>query len=223
MPDAIAGSDATKPTAGGDFGVAASGGDYTPGGNGSLLLIRVRGADTNGTGGTLVLLPTAGTNIFDTTGELDIVNGGAQAVYEVVDANPNLRESAQFPTFIGVAASGTARNVVVGEQLLLGPVSTISTASASAPVPRYTASVLASDCTVQGDCNGAFLPKLGVDPDPLTFTVTAGLGFQIRYVRIFNSGGNLLVWNATVAYRMASIGSVFFPLPESTTRASEWM
>jgi uncharacterized protein (TIGR03437 family) len=40
-----------------------------------------------------------------------------------------------------------------------------------------------------------------VDPEPLTFTVAAGGGFQIRYVRIFNSGGNLLIWNAAVTYK----------------------
>ena len=201
VPDAIAGSNAVKPTAGGDFGVAASGGQYAAGGNGSLLLIRVRGADANGAGGNLAITPAAGANSFDTVGEIDVVNGAAQAVYEVADANPNLRESAQFPTFIGVSPVSDARTSTIGQQIFLGPVSTVATASASAPVPRFALTTPASDCTLQGDCNGAFLPRLGVDPDPLTFTVTAGGGFQIRYVRIFNSGGNLLVWNATVVYK----------------------
>ncbi|MEO8128640.1 MAG: IPT/TIG domain-containing protein [Bryobacteraceae bacterium] len=201
VPDAIAGSNAVKPTAGGDFGVAASGGQYAAGGNGSLLLIRVNGADANGAGGNLVFTPAPGTNSFDTVGELAISNGTAQAVYEVMDANSNLRESAQFPTFLGVAPITDARISAISQQIFLGPVSTVVTASASAPVPRFTLTTPASDCTLQGDCNGSFLPKLGVDPEPLTFTVTAGGGFQIRYVRIFNSGGNLLVWNAVVAYK----------------------
>ena len=201
VPDAIAGSSAVKPTAGGDFGVPASGGQYAAGGNGSLLLIRVRGADANGAGGSLALTPAAGTNSFDTVAELDVAGGAAQAVYEVADANPNLRESAQFPTFIGVAPVSEARTSAVSQQIFLGPVSTVATASTSAPVPRFALATPASDCTLQGDCNGSFLPKLGVDPEPLTFTVTAGGGFAIRYVRIFNSGGNLLVWNAAVAYK----------------------
>jgi uncharacterized protein (TIGR03437 family) len=201
VPDVIAGSDALKPTAGGDFGVPASGGQYAPGGSGSLLLVRVRGVDANGAGGNLVFTPIPGTNTFDAVSEIDVVGGTAQAVYEVVDANPNLRESAQFPTFIGVASSSDARAIVTSQQILLGPLSTVATASASAPVPRFALANLESDCTLLGDCNGSFLPKLGVDPEPLTFTVTAGLGFQIRYIRIFNSGGNILVWNATVAYK----------------------
>lgn len=201
VPDAIAGSDAVQPTAGGDFGVTASGGQYAAGGSGSLLLIRVRGADADGAGGNLAIALAPGTNSFDSVAELDIANGVAQAVYEVVDANPNLRESAQFPTFIGVAPATDARNSPVRQQIFLGPVSTVATASATAPVPRFAITVPASDCTLQGDCNGSFLPRLGVDPDPLTFSVTAGLGFQIRYIRIFNSGGNFLVWNASVAYK----------------------
>ncbi len=201
VPDAIAGSDAIKPTAGGDFGVAASGGQYAAGGNGSLLLLRVRGSDANGAGGNLAINLAPSTNSFDTVGELDVANGAAQAVYEVVDANPNLRESAQFPTFLGVAPVSDARTTAIGQQIFLGPVSSVAVASASAPVPRFALTTPASDCTLQGDCNGSFLPRLGVDPDPLTFSVTAGGGFQIRYVRIFNSGGNLLVWNATVAYK----------------------
>ena len=211
VPDAIAGSDAAKPTAGGDFGLAASGGQYAAGGDGSLLLIRVRGADADGAGGNFAITPAAGTNSFDSVGELDVSNGRAQAVYEVVDANPNLRESAQFPTFLGVAPLTAAMTTAVGQQIFPGPVSTVAIASATAPVPRFALTTPASDCTLLGDCNGSFLPKLGVDPDPLTFTVTAGLGFQIRYIRIFNTGGNVLIWNATVAYKNGADWLRVFP------------
>jgi hypothetical protein len=38
VPDVVAGSDSVQPTAGGDFGVHASGGQYAPSANGSLLL-----------------------------------------------------------------------------------------------------------------------------------------------------------------------------------------
>jgi uncharacterized protein (TIGR03437 family) len=204
VPDAIAGSNATTPTAGGDFVVAASGGKYTQGGNGSLLLIRVNGADANGAGGNLALTPAPGATAFDAVSELSVAGGSAQAVYEVVDSNPSVRESAQFPTFIGLAGSGDARSIITTEQILLGPVSSVAAASATAPVPRFAAVTPASDCTIIGDCNGSFLPKLGVDPEPLTFTLNAGAGFQIRYIRIFNTGGNVLVWNVTTTYKNGS-------------------
>ncbi len=200
VPDVIAGSDAMKPTAGGNFGVPASGGQYL-GGSGTLLLVRVTGADANGAGGFPVFTPAAGTNTFDSVSELTVVNGTAQAVYEVVDANPSVRETAQFPTFIGLAASSDAVSITSNQQILLGPVSTVATASATAPVPRFAATTPPSDCTLLGDCSGAYLPVLGVDPDPLTFIVDSGAGFQIRYIRVFNKGGNVLVWNATVAYK----------------------
>ena len=51
VPDFVAGSDAVQPTAGGDLGLTASGGQYAPSATGSLFLIRVTGADENGAGG----------------------------------------------------------------------------------------------------------------------------------------------------------------------------
>jgi hypothetical protein len=89
VPDAIAGSNSVRPTAGGDFGVPASAGQYAPNGKGSLLLVRVRNADANGGGGSLVLTPQAGINMFDSVSELDVVNGTAQAVYEVGSSLPS--------------------------------------------------------------------------------------------------------------------------------------
>ena len=57
VPTVVAGSDATQPTAGGDLGLAASGGKYTPGAISSLLLSFVQNADANGAGGTPLYLP----------------------------------------------------------------------------------------------------------------------------------------------------------------------
>src|SRR5258708_39102960 len=53
VPDYLAGSSAVQQTAGGDLGVAASGGQYAPSAAGSLLLIRGTGADGNGAGGAI--------------------------------------------------------------------------------------------------------------------------------------------------------------------------
>src|SRR5208283_2671765 len=78
VPDVIAGSDATQPTAGGDFGFPASGGSYTPGNN-TLLLARVQGSDSNGAGGALVYVPPSGGPAvqFDSASQLQMVNGTA--------------------------------------------------------------------------------------------------------------------------------------------------
>lgn len=49
VPDAIAGSDALQPSAGGNLGTPQAIGRYVPGSN-TLLLARVQGADSNGNG-----------------------------------------------------------------------------------------------------------------------------------------------------------------------------
>ena len=56
VPDAVAGSGAALPTAGGDLGTAAAVGQYIPGSH-TLLLVRVLNADATGTGGTFATLP----------------------------------------------------------------------------------------------------------------------------------------------------------------------
>lgn len=207
VPDVIAGSNSVTPTAGGDFGTPASGGQYAPGGGGSLLLVRVRNTDANGAGGNLVFFPGApgsGSVVFDNVGEVDLVNGAGFAVYEVVDSNPSAQETAQFPTFIGLAPVVEGRLIITNQNLRLGPISTVNAASPSAPVPRFLGGAPGSDCTVLGDCSGNFLPKLQTDPEPLQFSGVSGAGFQVRYVRIFNSGGGLLVWNAVISYKSGS-------------------
>ncbi|MDQ6677321.1 MAG: hypothetical protein M3Z09_08495, partial [Acidobacteriota bacterium] len=104
LPDFVAGNSVTangaQPTAGGDLGGLQSGGSYAPSATGSLLLARVTGSDAKGAGGA----PLAGAAAFTTltpltsASELPLVNGAGIAVYEVIDANPSIQESAQFPT-----------------------------------------------------------------------------------------------------------------------------
>jgi uncharacterized protein (TIGR03437 family) len=198
VPDAIAGSNSVRPTAGGDFGVPASAGQYAPNGKGSLLLVRVRNADANGGGGSLVLTPQAGINMFDSVSELDVVNGTAQAVYEVVDADSSVQESAQFPTFIGLDPSADSQAITITPKILLGPVDSGAQDLTVAPIPRFSLGTPASDCTVLKDCDGPFLPKLAVDFEPLSFNTNPGGSLQSRFIRVFNAAGNILVWNATL-------------------------
>src|SRR5581483_2150169 len=115
VPTFVAGSNATQPTAGGDLGFTASGGQYTPAGNPSLLLALVSNTDANGAGGTVAALPTvpmSGTYSLDSVSPVTLVNGSGIAVYEVVNANPSTQESAQFPTFLALAPSGNGQTTI---------------------------------------------------------------------------------------------------------------
>ena len=139
VPDVIAGSDAVTPTAGGDLGGTQSGGEYAPSATAPLLLARVNLTDANGAGGQLFYTPGApgsGTVALDSASEVVAQDGNGMVVYEVVDANPLVAESAQFPTFVSIADVNA--NAVIQETLSLGPVSNEPSASSDAPVPRFT-------------------------------------------------------------------------------------
>jgi uncharacterized protein (TIGR03437 family) len=202
VPDVVAGSDAITSTAGGDFELPASGGAYAPSSSGSLLLARVNGADANGAGGNPVFLPGAigsGTVAFDSVSELSFVNGNTYAVYEVVDANPFVQETAQFPTFLGLAPNGNATPVQTTESVFFAPVSTVGTASVSDPLPRFSALVPLPDCTIIGDCS-TYLPNLFVSTAPIQFTAAAGSPFQEQFLTIQNNGGGQLQWSIGITY-----------------------
>ena len=204
VPDVIAGSDAETPTAGGDLGGAASGGQYAPSGAGSLLLSRVRFTDSSGAGGQLLYVPGApgsGAVSLDSVSELTAAGGNAMAVYEVVDANPLVRENAQFPTFVGMPEVTAA--AVIGWTVSLAPVSDESTASPTAPVPRFVEAEPPSDCPAVGDCSASYFPQLEVLAQPLHLTATAGGSPQDQpgYITVRNAGGGLLNWTAGVTYK----------------------
>ncbi len=208
-PDVIVGSSGIQPTAGGDLGVAASGGIYAPGGAGSLLLARVRGADSNGAGGAPVFVPGpagSGQVSFDNINDVDLVSGAGVAVYEVMDSDPTRLETAQFPSFLGLPAitDGSIPPTATIE-VSLAPTSTVATAAA-APVPRFSPIAPPQDCTALGDCTASYFPKLLVDPGPqaLEFTAASGSGNQIRYIRIVNEGGGVMNWAATITYKNGS-------------------
>jgi uncharacterized protein (TIGR03437 family) len=201
VPDFVAGSDAVTPTAGGDLGVAASGGQYMPGATGSLLLVRVVGADANGAGGTLAFPPPGpGVTTFDSASEVTLASGAGNAVYEVVDANPNVRESVQFPTFLGLAPLGNGSPAVADMAVSFAPLSTIGVIAA-APIPRFADVLPQSDCAAEGDCNAGYFPKLNVESPALNFSAPAFAFLQTQYVRVHNDGGGAMPWTATVSYQ----------------------
>ncbi len=205
VPDVIAGSDAVTQTAGGDFEVPASGGAYAPSANGSLLLARVAGANASGAGGTPVYTPGAigsGTVTFDTVSEIDPANGIAFVVYEVVDANPFARESAQFPVWLGLLPDGNRQASTTSESINFAPVSTVGLTSATEPLPRFEKIAPPSDCTIIGDC-GFVQGILSVDTTPLSITQVAN-NTSSSYFMIRNKGGGMMPWIATIAYTNGS-------------------
>ncbi len=199
VPDFVTGSSAAVPTSGGDLGLPQQVGVYVPGSN-SLLLARVQFPNADGSGG----LPI-GTIAPNSVSEVSLTNGSGYVVYEVIDANPALQESVQFPSFVGLANVTTPS--VAQETVSFAPVSTVTTASTSAPVPRFAAVAPASDCSAVGDCDASYFPKLSVLPGPpIALTAIAGgaMTGQPGYIPIQNSGGGILNWTATVNYLQGS-------------------
>jgi uncharacterized protein (TIGR03437 family) len=202
VPTVVAGSDATRPTAGGDLGVSASGGQYTPGPNPSLLLSFVPNADATGAHGKPLYTPGApgsGTVSFDGMSEVILTNGAGVAVYEVVDANDHIQESAQFPTFLSLAPF-SGDSVTTAETVSLAPISTVYVATAKDPIPRFQQIDIPEDCTLLGDCHAKYFPQLLVLEPSLTFTAEAGSQTQTQNVIIQNSSGGVLSWKASLKY-----------------------
>jgi uncharacterized protein (TIGR03437 family) len=203
VPTVVAGSDATQPTAGGDLGLTPSGGKYTPGSSPSLLLSLVPFTDPNGAGGTPAYfpgLPGSGTVTLDSMSPVTLTNGSGMAVYEVVDANDAIQESAQFPTFLVLAPSGSGTSTITSQNVSLGPISTVQTATAGDPIPRFQQITPPADCTIVGDCNAPYYPALTVPQSSIVFTTTAGGVTTTNYVQVQNAAGGLLEWTASVKY-----------------------
>lgn len=206
VPDVLVGSTGVIPTAAGDLGLSPHGGQYVPG-SGQLLLSRVQGHDSRGAGGAVVYTPPSSGGAIDFTsmGELELVNGDAVAVFEVMDSNVSNRETVQLPVFLGLGTRPVGGSVQAGVSVSLGPISTDATASGSAPVPRYQALVPPPDCQALGDCNSGLFPRMSVESDPLTtYNVLIGQFPQSRFVRVINTGGGVLNWGATIQYRNGS-------------------
>lgn len=202
VPDAIAGSNADTPTSVGDFGYSPSGGQYTPGRK-QLLLIRVIGADSNGAGGRLAMQAPIATTALNAASEVTLTNGAGAAVYEVADSDPNVRESAQLPVFLGLAPDSGASSTETGLSVTFAPLSTLVAQSSIVPVPRFGDYPPTSDCALLGDCGASYFPRLQVATASLTMTAPAG-DPATQYVPIQNAGSGTLRWVATLAPESAS-------------------
>ncbi|HLI85948.1 MAG TPA: IPT/TIG domain-containing protein [Bryobacteraceae bacterium] len=198
VPNYVAGSDAATPTAGGDLGQPQAAGQYTPG-SGALLLALVQGADATGAGGTPLPTLTGSSPVtFNSVTQVPLTNGSGYAVYEVVAANSTLIESAQFPTFLGL--THVTAPAVAQESISLAPVSNVTAATATDPVPRFSSVKPASDCSIIGDCQAPYFPKLSVVDLPVNLTASAGGSSPNGYIYVQNAGGGEMAWSATVHY-----------------------
>jgi uncharacterized protein (TIGR03437 family) len=207
VPRVIAGSDASQPTAGGDMGVPASGGAWTPPTGGSLMLELILGADATGAGGGFAYSPgtiESQAMSYDSVAELQISNGSAYAVYEVIDSNPFTEETAQFPTFLGLAPNTVTTAVQTFETVSFAPASGVTVASATDPIPRFVAPTPPNDCGIIGDCGAVYFPQLTVNTASLQYTLSAGGLNQTQYVPVNNSGGGVLYWTASLSYTNGS-------------------
>ncbi|HLY19421.1 MAG TPA: hypothetical protein VKR61_19475 [Bryobacteraceae bacterium] len=203
VPDAVAGTGAAVPSSGGDLGTPAAVGQYAPGSH-TLLLVRVLNADNTGTGGTLATLPPpngSGRLVLDGANSVPLTNGAGYVVYEVVDANQSATESAQIPNFFAIGPH-SAPAAATGS-LSLAPVSTVTSASTTAPIPRFAAVTPPSDCAVVGDCNASYFPQLQVTAtaNPMQVTAVAG-GKRIGAgnLTIKNAKSGELDWSISVTY-----------------------
>ncbi len=206
VPDAVAGSSATVPTAGGDMGTPATVGQYTLGSS-TLLLVRVLNTDSTGTGGAFATLPApngSGVLVLDGANPVPLTSGSGYAVYEVVDADPSATESAQIPNFFAIAANSPASTS--SGTVSLAPVSTVATASSTAPIPRFVAVTPPSDCTAESDCNALYYPLLKVTTTGAlqATAVTAGPQKAAGVMQIGNVGGGVLDWSASITYTSGS-------------------
>jgi uncharacterized protein (TIGR03437 family) len=204
VPDFVAGSNAVVPTSGGDLGLLPSGGTYSPSTAGSLLLILVSGADQNGAGGSMMFpKPPFALTPFNGVTQVPLTNGAGATVYEVADTNPNVRESAQFPTFLGLAPFGNGSDTTAYLNLSFAPVSTVHVAS-DQPVPRFINIAPLSDCSALGDCNASYFPHLLVNAPALNFGAAQNAFLQTEYVQVQNTGQGELNWTASITYQSGS-------------------
>jgi uncharacterized protein (TIGR03437 family) len=194
VPNAVAGSDAWYPTKSGLLGGYRTPGAYVKG-SGTLVLVRVNSPSPDGSGGLYATAPglTGIPVLLDSASEVILTNGAGFAVFEVEDQNPLVRENAEIPSWLGLPYGSPA--VGAPEQgVKFAPFSTVSTATATDPIPRFLDIAPPQDCSMLGDC--ASFPSLAVRPDPNPFELTIQSGahdFQ-KWVWVTNEGGGVMGW-----------------------------
>jgi len=206
--DAVAGSGTFQPTQSGDMGSYPTSGLYGPTATGSLLMSRIRNGAPDGSGGFPAFYPNfVGAQSIAAVSEADVFRGVPYLVYETMDANPSQRDTVQIPIWVVLPSDRYVTPSVIHQTLTLAPLSNESGSVAGAPIPRYRAAPIGTDCVLLGDCAAPYFPKMVVtQPEVNEFTAPAGSGNVSSYFLLTNSGSSLLEWRVVVRYHGTATG-----------------
>jgi uncharacterized protein (TIGR03437 family) len=169
-----------------------------------LLLSRVNGATINGIGGTLATPLPGTTTSFMSLTELTVSGGSAYVVYEVISANSGTQQSAQVPVFLITAPNNCTTSVQTAMTPALVPISNVTIATATDPIPRFVAVTSGSDCQFFNDCSGSYFPKLATDQTSLTLNGSSLGNPRSTSLAVLNQGGAQMSFQVTVAYQTGS-------------------
>ncbi|HEY3825758.1 MAG TPA: hypothetical protein VGL82_14435 [Bryobacteraceae bacterium] len=199
VPNAIVGNTGLISTSAGAFGFTFNAGTYTPGSH-ELLLMLVNGADVTGAGGTWASAVPTNMTTFASVTQIPILNGAGYAVYEVVDSNPILTEWAQIPVFYSVPLTNCSASIADTLTPELAPVSTVSIATPTDPIPRFIAATPGPDCQQVGDCGAGFVPQLSVGQTAITLNGSSAGLVQTATEQVVNSGSGQFTFLLSLAY-----------------------
>jgi uncharacterized protein (TIGR03437 family) len=200
LPDAVTGSNAPAATSAGNMGLPVNGGMWAPSFAPFLLLSRVRDADPAGSGGTLAISEPSAITHFTAVSDADRFGDVTYAVYEVLNSNPAVLESAQIPMFLAIPL-GNSQTGHVDQVASVAPVVDLEGTAPSTNVPRFKYTPAPMDCTSVGDCNASYFPQIQLQLDePLDFKAAAGSDAPHKELVIRNAGGGVLEWRITPRY-----------------------
>jgi uncharacterized protein (TIGR03437 family) len=188
VPDVITGNSTPVPTSAGAFGIPASPGTYSPNNN-QFLLARVAGADATGAGGTL-FLSTAPVTVqtFNSVTQVPLVNGVGTVTYQVQVAIPGVLNSAQIPVFVVAPATNCPAVQANTLGVSMAPVSNVSVATQTDPIPRFLPVNPPSDCSINGDCGAGYFPVLQVAPGSISLSSSSLGPQQTGYITVTDGG-----------------------------------
>jgi uncharacterized protein (TIGR03437 family) len=110
-------------------------------------------------------------------------------------------ESAQIPIFVVVPPTSCPGTLIPKISEMPAPVSTVSTADATAPIPRFIATPATSDCKVIGDCTAVYYPALSVNQTAINLSGSSLGGTQTASVQVTNSGMGILPFTTSITYQ----------------------
>ena len=95
---------------------------------------------------------------------------------------------------------------VAQETIALAPVSSVTTASATAPIPRFAAVQVQNDCKLLGGCKAPVVlpPRLLLEATPIHISAVGGGGAMTSPAgtfKVHNTGSGNMDWSISVIYQ----------------------